>query len=255
MEKIKAIFFDIDGTLVDMSTRLVPESTKRALNTLREKGIKLFICSGRHPSFRETLIKEVDFIFDGYIYVNGQCLTDGDGNIIYRELVDQKTRQDIYDYFNTNKHLSLTVMEEDRMFSRKGKDEFFYDHELDDLSNILKNEIYQIVVIGTKELDKEIEKNIKGIKNARWSNNFSDYIPIDGGKDKGVYRMLELFNIDIKNTMAFGDGGNDIPMLKAVNISVAMGNAQQEVKDIATYTTDDVDSDGIYNALKKYEVI
>ena len=55
--------------------------------------------------------------------------------------------------------------------------------------------------------------------------------------------------------MAFGDGGNDIPMLKHVAVSVAMGNANDEVKKIANYVTDDVDSDGIIKALKHFQLL
>ncbi len=55
--------------------------------------------------------------------------------------------------------------------------------------------------------------------------------------------------------MAFGDGGNDISMLKHVQLGVAMGNANPEVKEIANYVTDDVDNDGIWNALKYFSVL
>lgn len=254
--EIKAIFFDIDGTLVNHKTRKVSASTTKSLVELRNKGIKLFICSGRHPSFKNTIEEEVNFIFDGYIFVNGQCLVDAKGTIIYKKMLDGITKKEVYDYLNENSNLSVVVMEENRIYSRTGNDDSIILRYGDvDLKEMLDNEVYQVVIVGDKTLDEDIESKIKGIKNARWSDDFSDFIPVDGGKDKGVYRMLDLFNIDINETMAFGDGGNDIPMLRAVKISVAMGNGQQEVKDIATYVTSDVDNDGIYNALKKYEVL
>lgn len=55
--------------------------------------------------------------------------------------------------------------------------------------------------------------------------------------------------------MAFGDGHNDIDMLEYVHIGIAMGNANDEVKKHADDITDDIDQDGIYNALKKYHII
>lgn len=253
---IKAIFFDIDGTLVDMGTRLVPDSTVLALNTLREKGIKLFICSGRHPSFRSTLDKEVGFTFDGYIYANGQCITDENGKVLYQKMIDQNTKQEIYDYLTRNNHLTVVVEEENRVYTRKGTySDFGEDNQFDDIDNLLKYNTYQVSVAGDESIDKDIEKNIKGIKSARWSYKFADFIPVDGGKDKGVYKVLEAFVIDPKETMAFGDGANDIPMFEAVNVSIAMGNGSQEVKDVAKYTTTKVSEDGIYNALKRFEVI
>jgi hydroxymethylpyrimidine pyrophosphatase-like HAD family hydrolase len=55
--------------------------------------------------------------------------------------------------------------------------------------------------------------------------------------------------------MAFGDGNNDAEMFEFVNISVAMGNAKEELKKCATYITDDIDHDGIYNALIHFDLI
>ena len=55
--------------------------------------------------------------------------------------------------------------------------------------------------------------------------------------------------------MAFGDGGNDISMLKYVGIGVAMGNAKDDVKAIADYITDSVQEDGIVSALKHFDIL
>ena len=80
-------------------------------------------------------------------------------------------------------------------------------------------------------------------------------MPKGGNKSVGIEKLLESFGISPQETMAFGDGGNDIGMLKYVGIGVAMGNAENEVKEAADYTTDAVDEDGIYNALKYFGVI
>jgi hydroxymethylpyrimidine pyrophosphatase-like HAD family hydrolase len=55
--------------------------------------------------------------------------------------------------------------------------------------------------------------------------------------------------------MAFGDGGNDIPMLQHVACGIAMGNASDEVKAVAGYVTDSVDDDGLTNALRHFGLI
>ena len=67
--------------------------------------------------------------------------------------------------------------------------------------------------------------------------------------------MLDYFGISLEESMAFGDGGNDIPMLKHVGIGVAMGNAEDEVKQAADYVTDSVDENGIEKALWHFGVI
>ena len=58
--------------------------------------------------------------------------------------------------------------------------------------------------------------------------------------------------IKIEETMAFGDGGNDIPIIKQAGIGIAMGNANASVKEVADYVTASVDEDGIYKALKHW---
>lgn len=251
MKKIKVIFFDIDGTLVDLETRVVPKSTLEALNKLKEKGILLFICSGRNTGFLSHLKEEINFDFDGYILMNGQYIII-QNECIYKLPFDETTKTAIYNKFKNN-NIPLIVMEENYMFcTEKGISNFA---ECNLLERIKDNDIYQICPIATEEFDKEIEKEISGLKSARWNPGFADIIPKSGGKDKGIEVVLNKYNIDIKNTMAFGDGGNDIPMLKKVNYGIAMGNANEIVKASAKDVTDSVLEDGIYNALRKYKVI
>lgn len=71
----------------------------------------------------------------------------------------------------------------------------------------------------------------------------------------GMRTMAEYMHIDISQTMAFGDGGNDIPILQAAGIGVAMGNSNNNVKEAANYVTTTVDDNGIANALRHFEVI
>ena len=83
----------------------------------------------------------------------------------------------------------------------------------------------------------------------------TDMIPIDGGKPKGIEKYLEYTNAKLEETMAFGDGENDVDMLEYVNIGVAMGNANDVVKNSANYVTDDCDKEGIYKALVHFGIL
>ena len=75
---VKAIFFDIDGTLLSMKTHRVPDSARRALEELRRKGIKLFLATGRSPAWLGSIEDMLDFKFDGYVMLNGQyCIFEG----------------------------------------------------------------------------------------------------------------------------------------------------------------------------------
>ena len=72
---IKAIFFDVDGTLVSFETHKIPQSTLDALHVLRKKGIKLFLSTGRHPGMLDEVLSA--FPFDGVVAVTGQVCTMG----------------------------------------------------------------------------------------------------------------------------------------------------------------------------------
>ena len=74
-------------------------------------------------------------------------------------------------------------------------------------------------------------------------------------KAVGIEKLVERINRNIDDTIAFGDGRNDIEMLETVNIGVAMGNAVDEAKAVANYETDRIENDGIVKALKHFELI
>ena len=77
----------------------------------------------------------------------------------------------------------------------------------------------------------------------------------NGGKVVGIEKMLEHHGITKEEIIAFGDGENDLEMLAFAGVGVAMGNADEEVKEVADYVTTDIDDDGIWNACKHFNLI
>ena len=116
-------------------------------------------------------------------------------------------------------------------------------------------DIFQLVAFFTKEQEKAIMAVMPHCEATRWNPLFSDVIPKGSSKQVGVDKMLDYFGISLDESMAFGDGGNDVLMLKHVGIGVAMGNAEDEVKRAADYVTDSVDEDGVEKALRHFGVI
>ena len=92
-------------------------------------------------------------------------------------------------------------------------------------------------------------------ESTRWNPLFTDVVPQGSSKAVGIDKIIEHYGISLDETMAFGDGGNDMAMLRHAGIGVAMGNAGDEVKAVADYVTDSVDKDGIWNALRHFDVI
>ena len=89
----------------------------------------------------------------------------------------------------------------------------------------------------------------------RWNPYFADVVPQGSSKAVGIDRVIEHYGIRPDETIAFGDGGNDIAMLRHAGIGVAMDNAEDDVKQAADYVTASVDDDGVRKALLHFGLI
>ena len=255
---IKAVFFDIDGTLVSFNTHKIPESAFKALRLLKENGIKIFIATGRG---KDGLYVLEDLEFDGYITLNGQYCYNRDG-IIYENTIVKEDLQALINYLDTHPIPCGFTEEETKYFNlRDERVDYIHsithndDHPAGDCSHVVDHKIYQCMCFVNEQEEKELLKVMPHCISARWHPSFCDISPVGGTKKNGINKFLEHYNIRLEETMAFGDGGNDKEMLSHVALSVAMGNANEDLKSLADYVTDDVDHDGVYNALKHFNLI
>lgn len=253
--KIKAVFFDVDGTLVSHTKRNVPESTKLVMEKLKEKGIKRVLATGRHMSEISILPIE-NMEFDAYIMLNGQLCLDSTGNVILENPITGFDKEYFIKIFN-EKSVPIMFVEKDEMYINFINESVEIAQDaistpLPDVKNYTGNEIYQVILYVDEETENRISKNLVGSKITRWNEYALDVISYSGGKESGIKEYLKLNNIKREETMAFGDGENDIDMLKFVGIGVAMGNAESCVKESADYITNSVDDDGIMEAFKKF---
>lgn len=255
---IKAIFFDIDGTLVSFKTHQVPDSTIKALKQLKKKGIKIFIATGRGKDGLKVL-DEIEF--DGYITLNGQYCYDKD-RIIYQNTINPDDLQSLVNYLDTHQVPCGFTEEHDKYYN-------YRDWRVDEIHRITQNDgqpakdckqvitrkIYQCQCFVDEAEEKELLKLMPNCISARWHPMFCDISPKGGTKQNGIDKFLEYYHLQLNETMAFGDGGNDIPMLTHVKLAVAMGNSSEEVKKAADYVTDEVDLDGVVKALKHFNLL
>ncbi|MEG0276247.1 MAG: Cof-type HAD-IIB family hydrolase [Coprobacillus sp.] len=258
---IKAIFFDIDGTLLSHSSRSVPKSTVKALQELKEKGIYTFIATGRHVSEMNDLPIQ-DLEFEGYITLNGQyCYNEKE--VIYDLPIHQDDINNILQLIE-EKPFPCIFVEDQLMYINYHNDavQVVQDAistplpDINDLTRGYTHPIYQVIPYDiTASQEQDILDIMPHSKRTRWHELAIDIIPSNGGKQNGIHEILKHYHIKQEETMAFGDGHNDIDMFEYVNLAIAMGNADETVKAAADDITDDIDHDGIYNALKKYQVI
>lgn len=256
---IKALFFDIDGTLVSFNTHKIPASTIEAINLAKEKGIKVFIATGR-PMVVINNLGSLEF--DGYITMNGAYCLAGKSEIIFKNSIPAEDVQTLVNNIK-KKTLTSTFVTEKKMYivNPNWMSEEFSTllnvHSLPqiDLEDIPGKEIFQVSPFITPAQENRMMPYLPGCQSGRWHPSFTDIVAKGGGKDHGIDAIINHFGISLEETMAFGDGGNDISMLKHAAIGVAMGNSTENVKQAADYITESVDKDGIIKALQHFEII
>ncbi|MDR2833919.1 MAG: Cof-type HAD-IIB family hydrolase, partial [Streptococcaceae bacterium] len=122
-------------------------------------------------------------------------------------------------------------------------------------SDVLREPIYQIIMISDESEQEKIEKEFSFATITR-SNPYSiDIIPKGGSKLRGIQIFCNHFGIDISETMAFGDSWNDMEMIEGVGFGVAMGNAVEELKEKADFVTTSNDKDGIARAFMQFGLL
>lgn len=264
---INAVFFDVDGTLKQHHGGGMSDRTRKSLHKLRQKGIKLFVATGRTPFLFEKVRDRLGFEFDGYIYLNGQYV-EIDGTVVHDMPIPVPEIEKITAYLN-EKNIPCEMAETDyqyRIFDSAAQYNPTIkvtemnlssnpDTPVESIQRIYNNKTYQISLFINKKEEAELISHMPELTMARWSENFTDIIPAGGGKSVGIAKLLSHIGIAPENAMAFGDGENDIDMLEFVKIGVAMGNANDIVKAAADYVTLPVLEDGIENALKHFKMI
>ena len=260
---IKALFFDIDGTLVSFQTHSIPSSTIKALEIAHAKGIKIFIATGRPSQIINNLseLQERNLI-DGYITMNGAyCFVDD--QIIYKSPIPADDLKALVKIFKEKNYSSFFVSEH-RIAACQPNDllrQIFYESlHVDEVSVIsfeeaAKEDTLQITSFFTEQEEKVLLPYIPNCEVARWHPAFTDITAKGNTKQKGIDEFIRHFGFRLEETMAFGDGGNDISMLRHAAIGVAMGQAAEEVKHSADFVTASVNDDGIWNAMKHFEII
>ena len=248
MTKPKIIFFDIDGTLVPLKEGIRPR-TVEALQKLRQNGIKLCIATGRAPM---EVPKFEGVTFDAFLTYNGSyCFTPE--RDVFKNLIP---KADIALLRRNAEALGrpMALATKDRL-AANGSDPDLAEYfaiggvELviaDDFDAMAQGEIFQVLMSGREEEYPAILKDVPHAKIAAWWNRAVDIIPASGGKGIAVEKVLGFYGISKADSMAFGDGNNDLEMFGAVGTGVAMGNASEKLKAAAAAHCRTVMEDGIY---------
>jgi len=255
MAKKRYLFFDIDGTLATggYGNTYIPESTKKALEKLREAGYFLCIATGRAQAMAVSYMKELGF--ENMVSDGGYGVTI-DGELLgIMPLPKEKIIALIDECEEKNIPWGIQV---DNSDTRLVPDERFEDiiHDI-----YMKNRI--VPGLNPRNFDKlykayivcpyPVEKSLKTLSELPWYRFFKEYFFVEpSDKAFGINKVLQHFGEKPEDAVVFGNAMNDLSMFTDDGwIRVAMGNAIPALKEKADFVTTDVDKDGIYNACEK----
>lgn len=264
----KAAFFDIDGTLVPYDTRHISQADCEAIEDLRKQGTLIFIVTGRHICD----IDNIPFPVNGAICGNGALtyiVKDGCANFHERDrfvLVEDHPvpRQQAID-------IARIIAENNIPAAASTATRTLLDHITlktsefiqrvnmpsprngDILEAALKERIYSFCPFVSPEEEETLFKDVlQGLDTLRWCREYCD-INIQGlDKVLGIKKILGTYHIEPADIIAFGDGINDIGMLKFAGRGIAMGTATDEVKSVANFITASANDCGVSKWLSSF---
>lgn len=255
----KLVLFDLDGTLLTDEHKVL-DSTKEALEELKESGHVVMCATGRSYPLAKEIIEEVGF--DNTILNNG-AVAFYEGKQVYGNPLDRQAMErfialnqenDIDLIFHSLKETkryteSYQPITHDVMTSFGS---FVPDYEANYHED---KDIYQIVSIIDEERMTLYGERFPEFRFVRWHEVGLDVLPHNGSKAETIKSVAKQLGISKEDIVAFGDGLNDIEMLDYVGTGVAMGNARPEAKAVSNHVTATNNEHGIAKALKELGLI
>lgn len=264
---IKLVALDVDDTLLNSQGHILA-STKHALQTLLEEGVKVVLCSGRPLRGIQPFLNELGISgADQYaITYNGSVIESLAGDILSQKGLSNDEYRHIDAYAN-EQHIQYYVLDQDgevytsnRDVSRIAviqaweNDAGIFIRTPDELADDFT--IVKAAFVGEKAALDKVEDGVHAAfadKNyvVRAADNFLEVMHQSVNKGNGLTQLAGKLGISPAEVMVFGDEKNDIPMFDFAGQAVAMGNGSAAAKAHADYVTDSNDEDGIANALQK----
>lgn len=256
---IKAIFFDIDGTLRDFTEKGIRPGTYQAIALAKHHGIRCFIATGRHllEIQEENLLDQL--AFDGYVLLNGSLCFDAQLSVLWANPIPVSQIQTM-----------LTLKEEfDFPLMLMEKDAMYVSHVTPLLKKIqaeigtavppvdphiergLTTPVYQMVPYSNDLTPEFLAARLPQCGITRWhSGGAFDITPKGGSKQLGIQKIMDHYGYLREEIAAIGDGYNDIPMIRYAGVGIAMGNGNEQIKAAADFITDSIDDDGLLHAVE-----
>lgn len=261
MENIKAIAFDLDGTLLKSNGK-IDDETKIYIQKLMDLGLKIIIATGRClydalPVKKELSLETPLVTNNGSrVYYKDKLIKEYEINKnIVNQILDLKIDNDIISnlYYNEDWFVEKEIFVKEIV---EYQEKTGYKYKISNFNNFRDKNITKMVYIGDHDKLLELEKNIQNISNeikTMFSTEYSlEVINANTSKAHAVFSILKDFNIDKKETIAFGDGFNDYELLNEAGMGFIMGNAHYKLKNSLPHLEiiDYNDNNGVLKKLK-----
>lgn len=262
----KIIFFDIDGTLItEDGRRYFPESAKQAIREARANGHLVFINTGRVFCNVNEEIREAGF--DGYVCGCGTYISYN-GETLFHHETDRQVCHKIaaacrkYRMYPLYEHTDRIYIDgacEKNQYLReivtyfRGNGNRVYDNI--ETEDFVFDKFCAWYDAGNPDLAAFKQETGQDFTYIQREGNFCEMSPVGYSKATGIRFLLEYFRLPLENAYAFGDSTNDEAMLSYVKNSIIMQKGPESMKKKVMMVTEDAEDHGIYNALKKLEII
>ena len=270
---IKLIFLDLDGTLLD-SNKNLPETNRRALEQAAGLGVHIVPSTGRFYSGMPQVVRDLPFV-RYVVAVNGAKVHDvKEDKVLYREEIPLETAFRVFDALDALPVIYDCYMGDfgyDYVAMYERVDEFISDPRVNamvkgtrqpvpDLRTFLREQgaPLQKIQMFFKDMDRraaELERMPRLFPELAVTSSIYNNIEMNAKtatKGEALRFLCRHLGIDIRDTMAFGDSSNDLSMIQAAGLGVAMGNAASELLAAADYITDTNDQNGVATALERF---
>lgn len=259
----KLIFFDIDGTLWDEHME-IPESTRVAIEKLKENGHKTFLCSGRaRGNIQDERLLALGF--DGIVAACGNHV-EMEGKVLFSNLISPERVREIVEVLDACHMPVVLEGPKKHWISKHGFEEdpfvaYLFEKmqeravPLDGYTEDIEINKFSADVLPTTDYDtikREISKDFDILEH---TENVVEFVPKGSSKATGIQWVCDYLQVPLEDTYAIGDSINDLDMLQYVGHGIAMGNATKPAMDAAEYVTTDIHEDGLYLAMEHYGLI
>lgn len=274
-----AIFLDVDGTLVN-ARGMVPDSARRAVRRARANGHRVFLCTGRSPS--QLWPEILDIGFDGLVAAAGGFVETGGTVVAHHPIPTEHVRR-VVDFFDA-REVAYLLESNDGLFGSPGVGDRLRERIVgaganeDERAELARGtgRFVDAIAVGGDPASIGVNKisfldsqlTLAEIK-AEFGDVFDVIqatVPVEGSvsgelslrgvhKAAGIEVLIAHLGIDRQDTMAIGDGYNDLEMLEHVALGIAMGDAPMLVRQVADDVTGTPDEDGIHRAFSKYGLL